>query len=103
MTAVEYAAAFFILGGSLKDAVNVCLKQLKDFQLAVTLARIMENGDSGPVLQAILIDSVLPLAFEDGNRWLACWAFWLLNRRDLSIRILVVRPVTLGASETSHR
>lgn len=99
--ATEYAAAFFILGGSLKDAVSVCIKQLKDFQLAVTLARIMENGDTGPVLEGILTSAVLPLAFEDGNRWLACWAFWLLNRRDLSVRILMVCSISFVSSTTT--
>ncbi|KIO33268.1 hypothetical protein M407DRAFT_234427, partial [Tulasnella calospora MUT 4182] len=85
----EYAAAFFLLGGSLKDAVNVCLKQLADFQLAVALARVVE-GDDGPVLQSILKDHVIPRAFRQGNRWLGSWAYWMLNRRDLAVRILLV-------------
>ncbi|KAI0673553.1 WD repeat-containing protein [Trametes maxima] len=85
----EYAAAFFLLGGSLKDAVNVCLKNLNDWQLAVALARVVEQGDDGPILGGILNNTVIPLAFKDGNRWLASWAFWLLHRRDLAVRILV--------------
>ncbi|THV05992.1 hypothetical protein K435DRAFT_834441 [Dendrothele bispora CBS 962.96] len=85
----EYAAAFFLLGNSLKDAVNVCLKQLKDFQLAVAIARIVEQSNEGPILKDILNDTVLPVAFKEGNRWLASWAFWLLHRRDLSVRVLV--------------
>ncbi|KAK7468733.1 regulator of (H+)-ATPase in vacuolar membrane [Stygiomarasmius scandens] len=85
----EYAAAFFLLGNSLKDAVNVCLKQLGDFQLAVAIARIVEQSNEGPILQCILNDTVLPVAFKEGNRWLASWAFWLLHRRDLSVRVLV--------------
>ncbi|KDQ63425.1 hypothetical protein JAAARDRAFT_169243 [Jaapia argillacea MUCL 33604] len=85
----EYAAAFFLLGGSLKDAVNVCIRQLDDFQLAVALARVVEKGDDGPILQSILNETVIPTAFKYGNRWLASWAFWLLKRKDLSVRILV--------------
>ena len=85
-----YAAAFFLLGGALKDAVRICLKQVGDVQLAIALARIVEGNDDGPVLQEILRETVVPLAFKDGNRWLASWAFWLLNRRDLAVRILVV-------------
>ncbi len=85
----EYAAAFFLLGGSLKDAVNVCLKNVGDWQLAVALARVVE-GDDGPILRDILSGTVVPLAFKDGNRYLASWAFWLLRRRDLAVRILVV-------------
>ncbi|KAI9461775.1 RAVE protein 1 C terminal-domain-containing protein [Boletus coccyginus] len=83
-----YATAFFLLGGSLKDAVNVCLKQLSDFQLAVALARVIEGND-GEVLRSILNNTVLPTAFREGNRWLGSWAFWLLRRRDLSVRILL--------------
>ncbi|KAJ7099614.1 RAVE protein 1 C terminal-domain-containing protein [Mycena crocata] len=85
----EYAAAFFLLGGALQDAVNVCLKQLGDFQLAVMLARVVEQSDDGPVLLGILNKTVIPTAFRDGNRWLASWAFWLLHRRDRAVRILV--------------
>ncbi|KAI0639823.1 WD repeat-containing protein [Trametes polyzona] len=85
----EYAAAFFLLGGSLKDAVNVCLKNLSDWQLAVALARVVEQGDDGPILKDILNNTVIPLAFKDGNRYLASWAFWMLHRRDLAVRILV--------------
>ncbi|KDQ14428.1 hypothetical protein BOTBODRAFT_159267, partial [Botryobasidium botryosum FD-172 SS1] len=85
----EYAAAFFLLGGSLKDAVNVCIKQMGDFQLAIALARVGENGDDGPILRDILLKTVIPLAFREGNRWLASWAFWILRRRDLAVQILL--------------
>lgn len=86
----EYAAAFFLLGGALKDAVRICLKKIGDVQLAIALARIVEGNDDGPVLEEVLRETVVPLAFKDGNRWLASWAFWLLHRRDLAVRILVV-------------
>jgi hypothetical protein len=92
---LEYAAAFFILGGSLKDAVNVCLRHLDDFQLAVALARVIEGRDDGPVLRNTLYENIIPLAFKKGNRWLGSWAFWLLHRRDLAVRILVVSNPTL--------
>ncbi|KAI6119823.1 RAVE protein 1 C terminal-domain-containing protein [Pisolithus croceorrhizus] len=85
----EYAAAFFLLGGSLKDAVSVCIKQLSDFQLAIALARVVEQGNDGPVFQGILRNTVLPMAVEGGNKWLCSWAFWMLRRRDLSVRVLL--------------
>src|SRR5258706_15320142 len=87
---LEYAAAFFLLGGSLKDAVNVCIKNLGDFQLAVSLARVTEQSNDGPVLKDILTNTVLPIALGLGNRWLGGWAFWMLHRRDLAVRILLV-------------
>lgn len=97
MGSQEYAAAFFLLGGSLKDAVNVCIKNLSDFQLAIALARVVE-GDEGPVLRDILTNTILPFAFKDGNRWLAGWAFWLLQRRDLAVRVLIA-PLQSMTSE----
>ncbi|KAG8902927.1 regulator of (H+)-ATPase in vacuolar membrane, partial [Tulasnella sp. 403] len=97
----EYAAAFFLLGGSLKDTVNVCLKHLADFQLAVALARVVE-GDDGPVLKNILEDHVIPRAFREGNRWLGSWAFWMLKRRDLAVRILLTPLRNLAAELDSQ-
>jgi hypothetical protein len=91
----EYAAAFFLLADCLKDAVNVCLNQLKDIQLAIAITRVYE-GDSGPVLRELLEDSVLELAAQEGNRWLASWAFWMLRRRDMAVRALIVRSPNLG-------
>ncbi|KAG8690966.1 regulator of (H+)-ATPase in vacuolar membrane [Ceratobasidium sp. 423] len=93
----EFAAAFFMLGGSLQDAVNVCIRQLNDFQLAIALARVVE-GDSGPVLRSILTKIVVPLAFKEGNRWLGSWAFWMLGRRDLAVRILLTPLGRLASS-----
>lgn len=84
-----FAATFFLLAGSLKDAVNLILRQLNDFQLAIAITRVYE-GDDGPVLKSILDETVLPLAFKEGYRWLASWAFWMLKRRDLAIQVIVV-------------
>ncbi|OCF41725.1 hypothetical protein I317_04429 [Kwoniella heveanensis CBS 569] len=88
----EYAAAFFMLAGQPKDAINICLRHLKDWQLGVALARVIDPHDTpgaGPLLKWILEDTVLPIAFKGGHRWLATWAFWTLGRRDLAVRILI--------------
>jgi len=85
----EYAAAFFLLADSLKDAVNVCFDRMNDIQLAIAVARVYE-GDNGPVLRGLLQDRILPLAVEKGNRWLATWAFWMLRRKDMAVRCLLV-------------
>jgi hypothetical protein len=89
-TPTVFAAAFFLLGNSLKDAVSVILRHLDDFQLAVAIARTYEGGDDGPILRSILEETVIPLAFRSGYRWLASWAFWLLNRKDLAVQVIVV-------------
>ncbi|GAA5955789.1 hypothetical protein JCM8115_006854 [Rhodotorula mucilaginosa] len=96
-----FAAAFFLLGNSLKDAVNVCIRQLDDMQLAIVLARTYE-GDNGPVLRALLEETVLPLAFRDGQRWLATWALWMLGRRDLAIQA-VITPLSVLATRLPYR
>ncbi len=90
----QYAAAFFLLADHLQDAVNVCLNQLEDVQLAVAIARVYE-GDQGPVLRKLLQDEVLSMAAQDGNRWLASWAFWMLHRRDMAVRALIVSCLPL--------
>lgn len=88
----EYAAAFFLLAGSLKDAVNVCFDRMNDMQLAIAIARI-HGGDESPVLKSLLEHRVLPLAVSEGNRWLATWAFWMLHKKDMAVRSLLVSPL----------
>ncbi|KAH8203292.1 hypothetical protein TruAng_002590 [Truncatella angustata] len=90
----NYAAAFFLLADHLQDAVNVCLNQIKDLQLAIAIARVYE-GDSGPVLRKLLENEVLAIAAQEGNRWLASWAFWMLKRRDMAVRSLITPVYTL--------
>jgi WD40 repeat protein len=89
-----YAAAFFLLGGSLKDAVNVCVHQLKDMQLAVAVARVYE-GDDSPVLKSLLVEQILPDAVQRGDRWCASWAFAMLGMREKAFQSLVKAPQVL--------
>jgi hypothetical protein len=67
---------------------------MDDFQLAIAIARVVEGSNEGPVLTEILSGTVIPAAFEAGNRYLGSWAFWVLHRRDLAVRILLVSPTT---------
>ncbi|RIB04432.1 RAVE protein 1 C terminal-domain-containing protein [Gigaspora rosea] len=90
----EYAAAFFLLGDKLKDAANVCLKYLDDFQLAIAICRVYE-GDEGSILKSILENHVIPLAVKTGDRWLASMAFWILNQRDRAVKAIMVPLETL--------
>ncbi|KAJ3261140.1 regulator of (H+)-ATPase in vacuolar membrane [Boothiomyces macroporosus] len=77
----EYAAAFFLLAGKLKDAANVCIKQLKDPQLAITICRIYE-GEGGPVLSDILQNQLIPDACKADDRWLSCLLWTIANNRE---------------------
>lgn len=90
----EYAAAFFLLAGNLRDAVNVCAHQMQDLQLAIAVARV-HDGDDSLVLHSLLEDKVLPQAALEDNRWLATWAFWMLGRRDMAVRVLISPVYTL--------
>ncbi|KAJ5901871.1 hypothetical protein N7495_002399 [Penicillium taxi] len=92
--AKEYAAAFFLLADHLRDAVNVIVHQLSDLQLAIAISRVYEGGN-GPVLRDLLQEVVLPEAASGGNRWMASWAFWMLGRRDMSVRSLISPIETL--------
>ncbi|KAK9763886.1 regulator of (H+)-ATPase in vacuolar membrane [Basidiobolus ranarum] len=85
----EYAAAFFLLGDRLKDAVRVCLNYLKDFQLAIAICRCYE-GDDSPTLKELLRDHVLVKGFDKGNRWLVALGFWLLGEREKSFKALMM-------------
>lgn len=96
-TLAEYAAAFFLLAGNLQDAVGVCAHQMQDLQLAIAVARVYD-GDDSLVLRSLLEDKVLPQAALEGNRWLATWAFWMLGRRDMAVRVLISPVYTLISS-----
>ncbi|KAI0484638.1 RAVE protein 1 C terminal-domain-containing protein [Xylariaceae sp. FL0804] len=89
-----YAASFFLLADHLQDAVNICLNQIKDLQLAIAITRVYE-GDNGPVLRGLLENEVLSVAAKEGNRWLASWTFWMLKRRDMAVRALITPVYTL--------
>lgn len=67
-----------------------------DLQLAIAITRASE-GDNGPVLREILEEKVLPGAASEGNRWMASWAFWMLGRRDMAVRALIVSTFSLAA------
>ncbi|KAL6879618.1 RAVE protein 1 C terminal domain-containing protein [Trichoderma longibrachiatum] len=96
----KYAAAFFLLADRLDSAVEVCLRQLKDLQLAVAITRVYEGSD-GPVLRKLLQEEVLTVAAREGNRWLASWAFWMLGRKDMAVRALVTPVYTLLETPSS--
>ncbi|OAV95418.1 hypothetical protein PTTG_05465 [Puccinia triticina 1-1 BBBD Race 1] len=84
----RFAASFFLLADRLQDAVNVCARQLSDWQLALAIVRAYE-GDRGPAMDKLLTETVLPIGFSTGNRWLVSWSFRMLGQSDLACRVLV--------------
>jgi hypothetical protein len=76
---------------------------MRDPQLAITIARVYEGSDSGPVLRNLLETKILPSAISEGNRWLATWTLWMLKRKDVAVRALLSPLDSLlpNASRTS--
>lgn len=86
------AACFFLLGNSLKDAVNVLIKQVNDLDLAVGVCRIYE-GDNGPVLKDLLKKHLLSGAVSQGDRWTTSYIYWKLEDKPRAIQALVKSPI----------
>ena len=65
----EHAAAFFLLAGRLKDAVEVCVRNLRDLQLAMVLVRLYETNfdDMISYLNRILSSEVLGVDLESSK------------------------------------
>lgn len=57
----DHAAAFFLLAGALRDAIDVCLNKLDDLQLAMIIARLYEGElDACPAsLKRLLYEEIL--------------------------------------------
>ncbi|XP_029431337.1 dmX-like protein 2 isoform X2 [Rhinatrema bivittatum] len=56
----EQSAAFFLLAGSLKDAIEVCLEKMEDIQLAMIIARLYESEfETSSTYESILYEKVL--------------------------------------------
>uniref|UniRef100_A0A8C3F913 Dmx like 2 n=1 Tax=Chrysemys picta bellii TaxID=8478 RepID=A0A8C3F913_CHRPI len=56
----EQSAAFFLLAGSLKDAIEVCLEKMEDIQLAMVIARLYESEfETSLTCTSILYEKIL--------------------------------------------
>lgn len=87
----EMAAAFFLLGDSLQDAVNVCVRNIRDLSLAIALCRIWHDASAGRrVLRRVLIEVILPDASCGTDRWMMAWTMEMLERRDLALLAIAV-------------
>ncbi|XP_036399106.1 dmX-like protein 2 isoform X4 [Megalops cyprinoides] len=85
----EQSAGFFLLAGSLKDAIEVCLEKMEDIQLAMIVARLYESDyESSSTCKGILNERVLGCN-RDGSGFtctklhpdpfLRSIAFWILK------------------------
>ncbi|KAG0001476.1 regulator of (H+)-ATPase in vacuolar membrane [Entomortierella chlamydospora] len=99
----EYAAAFFLLGNKLQDAVNVCIKHLNDFQLAIAICRVFEPEERGPILTQLLQDLVKTTT----DPWLLSLFYSMLDLSSQAIRVTLCENQNnsspTGDDTRSHR
>ena len=63
-----HSAAFFLLSGSLKDALEIIINKLEDLQLAILVGRLYEgvNDNNPPCVEALLKKHVLGIDEDSG-------------------------------------
>lgn len=98
----EHAAAFFLLAGSLRDAIDVCLNKLNDLQLAMVIARLYEDDMISPNLKRLMYEEILGCDKEGNNQdvhrvhpdpFLRSMALWILKDHSGSLNTLVLTNV----------
>jgi hypothetical protein len=88
----EVACGFFILGGGLQDALSICFRQLKDFQLGLCLARLQEDTTAtvpSTIYRDALRDDIQKTAADSGQIWLEYISLWLQKKKSEALQVLV--------------
>ncbi|XP_065333652.1 dmX-like protein 2 isoform X2 [Cloeon dipterum] len=96
----EHAAAFFLLAGAIKDAIDVCISKLDDFQLAMVIARLYEGelDQTPPSLRKLLYEEILGLSVDGEDYspskahpdpFLRSMALWILKDYTGSLNTLL--------------
>lgn len=100
----EHAAAFFLLAGNLKDAVEICLNRLQDFQLAIIIVRLYEGDED--YLKKLLYEHILGCDPNGENQdmtrahpdpFLRSMALWTLKQHQAALSTLLI-----GNAGTQH-
>ncbi|GLV44690.1 Rabconnectin-3A [Carabus blaptoides fortunei] len=93
----DHAAAFFLLAGALRDAVEVCLNKLGDLQLAIVIVRLYE-GDSTS-LRRLLYEEILGCDADGNNQdmsrahpdpFLRSMALWTFKEDQAALSTLLI-------------
>ncbi|XP_022097370.1 dmX-like protein 2 isoform X2 [Acanthaster planci] len=98
----EHAAAFFLLAGSLKDAIAVCLDNMEDIQLAMVIARLYEEDLEMPTAQKELLFQFVLGRDKEGNKmegsqpskdpFLRSISHWMLKEYSQALETLIIPP-----------
>ncbi|KAL7295893.1 hypothetical protein TKK_0010937 [Trichogramma kaykai] len=98
----EHAAAFFLLAGALRDAIDVCLNKLNDLQLAMTIARLYEDDMTSPNFKRLMYEEILGCERDGSNPdvsrmhpdpFLRSMALWILKDYSGSLNTLLLTNV----------
>ncbi|KAM6150367.1 dmX-like protein 1 isoform 6-T6 [Erethizon dorsatum] len=101
----EHSAAFFLLAGCLRDAIEVCLEKLNDIQLALVIARLYESEfDTSATYKSILRKKVLgidsPVSEPSSlsvnmhyDPFLRSMAYWILEDYSGALETLINQPI----------
>ncbi|KAK1801253.1 hypothetical protein P4O66_022937 [Electrophorus voltai] len=92
----QHSAAFFLLAGSLKDAVEVCLEKIQDLQLALVISRLYESefetsSTYKKILQRYVLgeDRQIPMHQDP---FLRSMAYWVLEDYSRALDTLLEQP-----------
>ncbi|XP_039522136.1 dmX-like protein 1 isoform X1 [Pimephales promelas] len=92
----QHSAAFFLLAGSLKDAVEVCIEKMQDLQLALVICRLYESEfEMSCTYKRILQRHVLGYDHQMAphqDPFLRSMAFWVLDDYSRALDTLLEQP-----------
>ncbi|XP_069043344.1 dmX-like protein 1 isoform X6 [Lepisosteus oculatus] len=99
----QHSAAFFLLAGSLKDAVEVCLERMHDIQLALVISRLFESEfEVSSMYKSILQKEILGYNAQERtftssemhpDPFLRSVANWILEDYSRALDTLLEQPV----------
>ena len=85
----EHAAAFFLLANRLKDAIEVCLRNLNDIQLALVITRLyLESNyeEQNNLIRQILMNEIL--ISKSSDPFLKSMSYWSIKDYKSSLNTL---------------
>ncbi|AWP07358.1 putative dmX-like protein 1 [Scophthalmus maximus] len=102
----QHAAAFFLLAGSLKDAVEVCLEKMQDLQLALVISRLYESEfETASTYKKILQRHVLGQDRQISahpDPFLRSMAHWVLEDYSGALDTLLEQPTNSNSSRSTE-
>uniref|UniRef100_I3KAT6 Dmx like 1 n=1 Tax=Oreochromis niloticus TaxID=8128 RepID=I3KAT6_ORENI len=108
----QHSAAFFLLAGSLKDAVEVCIEKMQDLQLALVISRLYESEfETASTYKKILQRHVLgqdKQVFHEfqipahQDPFLRSMAYWVLEDYSRALDTLLEQKANIARSGSAE-